>query len=74
MNEYLVEWVEFNKETTKFKEGTFQETVEAENDLEAIELVKQYIFDNSEDRNIELTENGIEFETFEYCNFVAVQK
>ena len=74
MKEYLVEWEKYNKKSTTYDTGKFQESVEAENELEAIELIKQYIFDNTDKQEypeIEITENGVEFEEFEYCNFTA---
>ncbi len=74
MKEYLVEWKKYNKKSTTYDTGKFQESVEVENELEAIELIKQYIFDNTDKQEypeIEITENGVEFEEFEYCNFTA---
>lgn len=74
MKEYLVEWEKYNKKSTAYDTGKFQETVEAESELEAIELIKQWIFDNTDKQEypeIEIIENGIEFEKFEYCNFTA---
>ena len=74
MKEYLVEWEKYNKKSTTYDIGKFQETVEAESELEAIELIKQYIFDwtdKDEYPEIEITEGGIEFKEFKYCNFTA---
>jgi len=74
MKEYKVEWAEYNKLTTKYKDEYDSETVKAENEPEAIELVKQYIFDNTnheEHPEMEITEDGIEFKDFEYRCFRA---
>ena len=74
MKEYLVEWEKYNKKSTTYDTGKFQETVAAESKIEAIELVKQWLFDNTDRQEypeVEITENGIEFEEFEYCNFTA---
>ena len=73
MKEYLVEWEKYNKCTTEYDTGKFQENVEAESELEAVELVKQYIFDNSHDEYLdrEITDDGIDFDEFQYCNFIA---
>lgn len=74
MKEYLVEWEKYNKKSTTYDIGKFQETVEAESELEAIELIKQWMFDETDKMEypeIEITENGIDFEDFEYYNFTA---
>ena len=74
MKNYKVEWAEYNKSTTKYKEEYDSELVEADSEPEAIELVKQYIFDNTdheEHPEMQITENGIEFKDFEYRCFRA---
>ena len=74
MKEYLVEWERYNKKSTTYDVGKFQEMIEAESELDAIELIKQYVFDNAdkdECPGIEIVDDGVEFEEFEYCNFTA---
>lgn len=76
MKEYLVDWEKYNKKSTTYDTGKFQEMVEAESELEAIELIKQYIFDNTdkdEYPEIEITDDRVDFKDFEYCNFIARQ-
>lgn len=73
MKEYLVEWKKYDKKISVYSTGKFQENVEAESELEAVELVKQYLFDNSHDEYLdrEITDEGIDFDKFQYCNFTA---
>lgn len=74
MKEFKVEWAEYNKTTKKYKEEFDSESVEAESEPEAIELIKQYIFDNTDHEEypeMKITEDGIEFKNFEYCCFRA---
>lgn len=74
MKEYLVEWQEYNKNTTETSIGKFQETVEAESEEEAIELVKQYILDETDKQeypNIEIIDCEVDLGETIYINFTA---
>lgn len=74
MKNYKVEWSEYNKITTEWIDETDSEFVEADSPEEAIELMKQHIFDNADHEEypeIQITDDGVEFKNFKYCVFTA---
>lgn len=62
--EYRVTWCSYDQDTTEYGATDFDpETVEATSEEEAIELIKQWIFDQADKKmypDIEITDTGID--------------
>ncbi len=74
MKTYKVEWSEYNKLNTVYKEERDTELVDADDPEDAIELIKQYIFDNTDHEEypeMEITEDGVDLGEVSYINFTA---
>jgi len=60
--EYLVRWCKYDQESTEYGTWFDPQPTEAESEEEAIELIKQWIFDEADKMeypDIEITENGV---------------
>lgn len=76
MGKYKVEWSEYNKKATEYKEEKDCEITDADSADEAIELIKQYIFDNTDHEEypeMRITESGVDLGDIEYCRFTATE-